>query len=60
MSILKLLGLPTTGLRRVNMSRQQGTECGYFVCHYLEDKMRCFAGQGPATQRWPDRRVKEL
>ena len=60
MSILTLLGLETTGLRRVNMSRQQGVECGFFVCHYLEDKMRCFAGQGPATQRWPERRMKQL
>ena len=61
MSILKLLGLPTKGLSRVNESRQQGIECGYFVCHYLEDKMRCFDGQGPATQPWPaDKRVKEL
>ena len=60
MRILTLLGLETTGLSRVNMSRQTGVECGFFVCHYLEDKMRCFAGQGPATQGWPGSRMKKL
>lgn len=46
---------------RINTARQTGVDCGFFVCHYLEENIRCFDGQGMATQGWPDlKRVREI
>ena len=29
-------------------------ECGFFVCHYIEEEMRAMAKMGYASQGWPD------
>ena len=57
--LVKCLGLEAT-LSRRNVSRQTGIECGLFVCHYLENEMRDFCGQGEATQPWPNDRLKTM
>jgi hypothetical protein len=41
-------------LLRINKGRQTGVECGYFVCHYMEDVFRVAAGQGRGRQGWPN------
>ena len=59
--LVELLGLEgNDGLRRCNVSRQAGVDCGWFVMHWIEDHVRAYVGQGPATQQWPDQRMKEL
>ena len=37
----------------MNVSRQLRSECGYFVCHDLEEEMRAACGFGEASVRWP-------
>ena len=57
--LLKLLKLDGT-LTRVNASRQTDVECGFFVCHYIEDHLRAYKGEGHATQKWPNSRMSVL
>lgn len=46
---------------RINTARQTEVDCGFFVCHYLEEHIRSFDGQGMATQGWPDlKRVRDI
>jgi hypothetical protein len=49
MTLFKL----STQLVRGNAAFQTGVTCGLHVCHYLEDEVRQFVGQGRATQGWP-------
>jgi len=47
-------------LTRTNAARQQEIECGYFVMHYMELKMRAYRGEAPASLQWPNLRMKDL
>ena len=38
---------------RRNVARQNGAECLFWACWYLEDEIRHFLGQGWASQGWP-------
>jgi len=48
------------GMSRQNFSRQVGIECGFFVCHWLEEHLRAAAGQGLGSQPWPEQRITHL
>jgi hypothetical protein len=37
----------------VNKAKQEEVECGWFVCHYMEEFLRCSAGQPKQSQGWP-------
>jgi len=39
---------------RHNSARQAGSDCGFTACHYAEEHLRFAAGQGFATQGWPE------
>ena len=41
-------------VERTNHAFQVGAQCGLHVCHYVEDSIRSYLGQGRATQGWPD------
>ena len=32
---------------------QKSDDCGWFVCHYIEEELRKAAGQPPQPQGWP-------
>ena len=55
-AFLEMLEVPVVEatLLRINKGRQTGVECGYFVCHYMEDVLRIAAGQGRGRQGWPN------
>ena len=55
-AFLEMLEVPAVEatLLRINKGRQTGVECGYFVCHYMEDVFRVAAGQGRGRQGWPN------
>ena len=53
-ALLKILEVPQPLPLRHNSARQVGSDCGFMTCHYLEEHMRCAAGQGFATQGWPE------
>ena len=38
----------------VNKAKQEAVECGWFVCHYMEELLRCSAGQPKQSQGWPN------
>jgi len=40
---------------RRNVARQNGAECLFWACWYLEDEVRHVLGQGWASQGWPFR-----
>lgn len=60
-AILEILGIDASNLKRTNMARQSGVECGFMVCHYLEENLRHFVGEGWATQGWPEgKRMRDI
>ena len=51
--VLALLDIDVEIHRQFNEFRQEGVECGFVVCHYLEDEMRSYSG-GQGLVGWPD------
>ena len=45
---------------RCNVRKQLDAECGYLVCHYMEEHLRHHRGEGWATEVWLNNRVKDL
>jgi len=58
--LLKALEVKETLPARCNVCRQLDVECGYLVCHYMEEHLRHHRGEGWATNVWPNNRVKDL
>ncbi len=53
-TLLRLVGLGDLELRgRTNESIQSSDDCGWFVCHYLEEYLRREAGDPKQSQGWP-------
>lgn len=57
-AMLRLLKLSDKVERR-NVARQTGVDCGHWVCWYVEDAMRAFAGEGRASQGWPSEKIRQ-
>ena len=52
---LDILGLKDVRIEEaVNKAKQEAVECGWFVCHYMEELLRCSAGQPKQSQGWPN------
>jgi hypothetical protein len=52
---LDILGLNNHRIEEaVNKAKQEAVECGWFVCHYMEELLRCSAGQPKQSQGWPN------
>ena len=48
-------------MQRENVSRQAGSTCGLWCCHYIEHQMRVFKGQGKAAVEFPSsKRIQEV
>ena len=58
--LLKALEVKESLPVRCNVCKQLDVECGYFVCHYMEEHLRHHRGEGWATNGWPNNRVKDL
>ncbi len=53
--ILSLLGLPKEGLKsKANASKQASDDCGWYLCHYIEEALRRLAGHMRNSQGWPE------
>ena len=52
--LLRLLGVEFKVEDRFNVSRQEVQDCGWYVCHYIEEHLRVFAGHAPQSNQWPD------
>ena len=47
--------------QRVNKDRQVAAECGFHVCHRIEERIRFHCGQGAGSVGWPDQaRIRAL
>jgi len=51
--LLKLLGVKVQVTLVKNAVRQTDDECGWFVCHYIEEMLRTAAGHPLQSQKWP-------
>ena len=52
---LDILGLNDVRIEEaVNKAKQEAVERGWFVCHYMEELLRCSAGQPKQSQGWPN------
>ena len=49
-AILRMMDLEQSLLERFNESRQSGNTCGAMVCHYMEEEVRAWPGEGRGHQ----------
>ena len=50
--MLEALGIPYVE-NVVNNAVQSSDECGWFVCHWIEEQLRVYSGQPKHSQGWP-------
>ena len=50
--MLEALGIPYVE-NVVNNAVQSSDECGWFVCHWIEEQLRVYSGQAKHSQGWP-------